>query len=436
MIAGGVSPSPRAKQRQSFGLRVSIREAPPLKCHSSRRPGGTAVYFGGPVAVPETTKGEIMRSRASAFARSLLAGLFGLSLTSIACEPAGDAVSTSAGSTATVATPEQENAAQAKDLLPIAEDKERQFDFWLGEWDVQNRHLTNGQWQETGQARALIQSIAGGKAILEQWEGTARSPLHGFSVRTYDDELQKWVIVLNWHGGQPSAFSQMHGEFGEGRGEFFPPGDGPHGVRFTFSKPRPESCQWDQATRSAGQPDWTTNWIMSFTRAEEPTTADASNLPIKQPPEAAAAFPTSRQLDGLIGRWSGQAQRKTEDGQWQDGTVEVACSSMIEGLGLIRLADYSWDEHAFAALAFDGNRDKWVSVGVDNLRDRFTWLSGSVRDDSITQLDMRMGESTVHREVWSGIDGETVSIQHEISTDGGRTFETVLKATLERQAEE
>lgn len=380
-----------------------------------------------------------MRSQTDVVVGALFFGLLGLPITSIACESRYDVAAGPATTTSRAANQAEPSAGlqdSNQELLPISEDKERQFDFWLGEWDVQNRHLTNGQWQETGQARALIQSIAGGKAILEQWEGTARSPLHGFSVRTYDDELQKWVIVLNWHGGQPSAFSQMHGEFDESRGEFFPPGNGPHGVRFTFSKPRAESCQWDQAARSAGQPDWTTNWIMSFTRAEDPTTADAGNLPIKQPPEAAAAFPRSRQLDSIIGRWSGNARRKTEDGEWQDGTVDVAVSSMIEGLGLIRLADYSWDEHAFAALAFDGNRNKWVSVGVDNLRDGFTWLSGSVRDESITLLDMRMGESQITREVWSGIDGDTVSFQREISTDGGRTFETILKATLERQAEE
>lgn len=349
-----------------------------------------------------------------------------------ACE--SQQTSTSATVTANTQTavkfPEQD---YDEDLLPIAEDKERQFDFWLGEWDVQNRHLNGGQWQETGTARALIQAVADGKAILEQWEGTARTPLHGFSVRTYDDQLDKWVIVLNWHGGQPSSFSQMHGEFGEDRGEFFPPGSGPKGVRFTFSKPRPGSCQWDQAVSSDGGQTWNMNWVMSFTRREDPTTADAGNLPIKQPPESAAAFPKSRQLDGLIGRWSGKAERLTDDGEWESGTVDFAVSSMIEGLGLICVADYSWDEHAFVAMAYDPNRGKWVSVGVNNLQDRFTWLGGTPQDESVTLLDMRMGESTVTREVWTGLATDTVKFQREVSTDGGHAFETVLKAEFQRQ---
>ncbi|MDA7978386.1 MAG: hypothetical protein MPJ50_06410 [Pirellulales bacterium] len=323
-----------------------------------------------------------------------------------------------------------------EDLLPISSDVERQFDFWLGEWDVQNRYLVNGAWQETGQAQALIQSVAGGKAILEQWDGTAQHRLHGFSIRTYDDELKKWVIVLNWHGGSPSGFSQMHGVFSEDRGEFFPPGGGPKGTRFTFSKPRPSSCQWDQANSQNGGQTWETNWIMSFTRREEPTTADASSLPIKQLPESAKSFPKSRLFDGQIGCWSGTAERITDSGEWEQGTVEVAVSSMIEGLGLIRLADYSWDEHAFAALAFDPNRNKWVSVGVDNLQDRFQWCSGMPSDDVVTFSDMRMNAETILQETWSGLSGDAVRVEREVSIDGGRTFSSVLRANLERQIDD
>ena len=42
-------------------------------------------------------------------------------------------------------------APENQDSLPVgtASSHEREFDFWLGEWDVQNRHLRSGSWKNT-----------------------------------------------------------------------------------------------------------------------------------------------------------------------------------------------------------------------------------------------------------------------------------------------
>ena len=58
-----------------------------------------------------------------------------------------------------------------------------QFDFWLGEWEV-----TNPAGKPVGTSR--IQSIAGGYALLENWEGAGGSS--GKSINTYNPSTRHW----------------------------------------------------------------------------------------------------------------------------------------------------------------------------------------------------------------------------------------------------
>jgi hypothetical protein len=48
---------------------------------------------------------------------------------------------------------------------------ERDLDFWVGEWKVQNRMLQAKGWIDAGVAKARIRPILGGMAILEEWNG-------------------------------------------------------------------------------------------------------------------------------------------------------------------------------------------------------------------------------------------------------------------------
>jgi len=59
----------------------------------------------------------------------------------------------------------------------------RQFDFWLGEWEV---FLPNGN--KAGDSR--IESIAAGCALLENWTGNRG--FSGKSVNSYDRTDQRW----------------------------------------------------------------------------------------------------------------------------------------------------------------------------------------------------------------------------------------------------
>lgn len=314
--------------------------------------------------------------------------------------------------------------------VPLPADPHRQFDFWLGEWNVQNKHLRGGSWKDSGTARALIQPVVDGGAILEQWNGVLDGdPLIGFSIRAYDPSLGKWVIYLNWHGGKPGGFSPMHGTRREERMELFPPDDETQ-TRYTFSLARENSCQWDSANSKDGGKLWVTDWVMQFTRREAPLVADAANLPIRLPPESAADYPETRRLDSLIGSWYGQAQRLGPDGSWDQGTALARVSSMIEGFGLIQFVDTGWGERMFAALGYDTRADSWVAIRADNVSDGLLRLTGQIAEGSVTFASESI------RETWSKQNEEIYRFDRAISGDGGVSWETVFSATFERIYEE
>lgn len=77
----------------------------------------------------------------------------------------------------------------------------RQFDFWIGEWDVQNRFKQDdNSWKDEGEGYLKVWPILDGKAIMEFWDGTGRDEkvIKGFSLRYYDQSKGKWIVCLNW----------------------------------------------------------------------------------------------------------------------------------------------------------------------------------------------------------------------------------------------
>lgn len=85
----------------------------------------------------------------------------------------------------------------------------RQFDFWLGEWDVS---LTG---QESIIAESSITLVAQGCAILEHWRPFQGG--HGHSISSYDSQDHKWHQEYVGGGGRRS---QMAGAFADGMMNF------------------------------------------------------------------------------------------------------------------------------------------------------------------------------------------------------------------------
>ena len=83
-------------------------------------------------------------------------------------------------------TPAPTPAAAAAAPAPCSASERRQFDFWVGEWEVKNP-----KGQVVGHSR--IESILGGCAIAEHWSSaTGNGANDGKSYNFYNADLKRW----------------------------------------------------------------------------------------------------------------------------------------------------------------------------------------------------------------------------------------------------
>lgn len=83
-------------------------------------------------------------------------------------------------------------------------DEHRQFDFWLGHWEVRN---ADGELAGHNE----IRRAAGGCALLEHWRGAGSS--EGISINTYDSGAKQWT--QRWVGAGVTLW--LEGRMDEGR---------------------------------------------------------------------------------------------------------------------------------------------------------------------------------------------------------------------------
>lgn len=321
-------------------------------------------------------------------------------------------------------------------LAPPAPES-RQFDFWLGTWSVNNRRLqAGGAWRDEGRAVARIDSILGGRAVLERWTGQGGYPIFGFSVRAWEPNRERWVIVLNWPGGgRAPRFSAMEGTFRHGRGAFFPPGyDGtwPQVTRFTFSDGLADSCRWDMAQTTDGGESWRTSWIMEFSRIGDPHALDATNAPVDLPPASSPCTDSrARAHDAIVGAWSGTLRERSPDGTWREGTARFRASSMIKGCGALHFLDGTVDgatTHRFLATAFDFGAETWNGRFIDDQVPRIRALSGAPGDALVLAEEGDRGD---RRRITLTHDANTVRWIEEVRTSSD-AWERTLEVDLER----
>lgn len=107
-------------------------------------------------------------------------------------------------------------AAIAQDAAaPCSSAEYRQFDFWLGEWEVSN---PSGDVVGTN----TITSVSGGCGLHERWEGAGGGS--GESLNAYDRRTESWHqtwvggrgLVLRLEGGLRGASMVLEGELIEG----------------------------------------------------------------------------------------------------------------------------------------------------------------------------------------------------------------------------
>ena len=164
-------------------------------------------------------------------------------------------------------------------------EKQREFDFWIGEWDVNLRvRQKDLTWKDQHKSVARIYSILDGKAVFELWSENERG-INGYSLRYYNSKKGAWDLWLNWAANNRSATNGMECFFRHKRAECFSKrklNESSNLIsRYTFSDAQTNSVRWDDAYSRDGGKTWSNNWIMEFTRRKQtPPALDSTQNPL------------------------------------------------------------------------------------------------------------------------------------------------------------
>lgn len=299
----------------------------------------------------------------------------------------------------------------------------RQFDFWLGEWDVVNRQRRpeGTAWGVTGRATDRVYAVAGGCGIVEHWRGgTAPGYVVGYSLRAWNPGKQKWDLVLLWPRPEQPRFFSLDGSFRHGRGDFFRSATDPQGhpveIRFTFSDVTANSLRWNDGTSRDGGMTWSTTWIMEFTRR------DPLDDPVLIPSRAGerCTFPEIHQMDAWLGHWQGDAVMADGDTL----PARARTYEILDGCGrmdFLELGDGADAVKVYRVRTFQPDLHRWVEYRLDNRRGIIERLEGSV-DGATALLETPEGAHDPARRLrtrWTRLTPSAVEFETDASLSAG-----------------
>jgi len=159
-------------------------------------------------------------------------------------------------------------AALPKAAPPRPTGKPGDFGFLSGQWQIRNRRLREGQWDEFDSEASVFEILAG-VASVEELRIPARN-FSGMGLRLLDVERQLWGDYwVNAKGGVLTP-PPSWGSFVAGVGTWDADDevDGKPVIwRGVWDQITPRSCRWFQAGSHDGGRSWQQSWVMQWTRA-------------------------------------------------------------------------------------------------------------------------------------------------------------------------
>lgn len=141
---------------------------------------------------------------------------------------------------------------------PCQAPEARQFDFWLGEWDL--------TWGEDGRGRNTVTTRYDGCVIEENFDGAPSMDFKGMSVSTYNPEVKKWQQT--WVDSQGN-YIHLSGDFREGKMTLVnqpPQSAGKLLFRMVFYNIEADSLDWDWERSEDGGRSWELRWRIHYQR--------------------------------------------------------------------------------------------------------------------------------------------------------------------------
>jgi hypothetical protein len=277
------------------------------------------------------------------------------------------------------------------------EPQAHQFDFWRGDWNVNNRYLVEGTWRDVGLAEVRVFPVVGGCGVVELWDGMlGRQRIRGFSARSWNPSDSTWTLVLNWPQPNRATFSTLTGTFRHGRGDFITESTGGDGLvitRYTFSDISQGRFRWNDGISRDSGATWRTQWIMEYSRR------DQMSRPLMNAAIAAAEEPI---CNGEIS----EATRRLH-GRWRnaDGVSLIAVPAIGQCATLIFL-DWAADgarQEWFAIIGYDYRAGHWTAWTLSTQHRGFQELTGAGADslsgEASTALVWRRADGILHIEL-------------------------------------
>ncbi len=141
---------------------------------------------------------------------------------------------------------------------PCSSPEARQFDFWLGEWEV--------TWGEGQRGSNHVQSILDGCVILENFDGNPAMPFWGMSLSMYRPQEGQWRQTWVDNSGN---YWDFIGGFADGRMTLATQEtqDGkPVWLRMVFYNIAADELDWNWEKSEDGGQTWTLLWHLHYTR--------------------------------------------------------------------------------------------------------------------------------------------------------------------------
>jgi len=162
--------------------------------------------------------------------------------------------------------PQKSSIAFAQTAAPepcMSRKESRAFDFWIGEWDV----TPAGDGKQPIVGHSVIQRIAGGCALLENWSSARGTS--GKSLNAYNQDLKRWQQFWVDQVGSVTEFRDS--EMIEGGGlRFYTWGIPNHDdkIRLTFSPLGPDLVRQHAERSTDGGRTWSTQYDFFYRRSQ------------------------------------------------------------------------------------------------------------------------------------------------------------------------
>jgi hypothetical protein len=147
---------------------------------------------------------------------------------------------------------------------PCTAAQQRQFDFWVGEWDL-SWAVQNGS--APGHGTNSIKRILDGCVVQENFSGETSLPMRGTSVSTFDTRAEKWKQT--WVDNE-GGYLDFAGEFANGQMILQREATRPDGTkvlqRMVWKNITANELDWSwEASRDRGK-TWQVNWAIHYKR--------------------------------------------------------------------------------------------------------------------------------------------------------------------------